>query len=113
MLTVTDAGSLRFDFRAGQIGHNVANAAMFLWNCVAQALRRAYGSATRCKLRRNIASRGDRGDMLQFLARRSLLPLYCAYELTFFVIPKEVVGNGTFLSPYFSGLKDELTKGLL
>ena len=41
---VTDMRDLEFDFWAGQIGHSVVTAAMFLWSCVVYALSRGNGS---------------------------------------------------------------------
>ena len=41
---LNNAGSHGFDSRAGQIGHSVATAAMFLRSCVVQALSRGDGS---------------------------------------------------------------------
>ena len=49
-------GNLGFNSQAGQIGHNVATATTFFRSCVAQALSRVDGPATRYTLRLNTAS---------------------------------------------------------
>ena len=46
------AEGLRFDYRAGQVGHNVVTAATFRRNCFVQEM----GAATCYTLRRNTAS---------------------------------------------------------
>ena len=49
-------GDLGFDSRKVQTGHSVTTAAMFLQNCVIQALNRGGGPVTRYTLRRITAS---------------------------------------------------------